>query len=369
MEKFIFKCTNCLETYTPSLNILGCSKCNSPLIVEYIDMKKNSILNDYIPLPLNRVSNVTLGEGNTPVIKMEKISKLIGLDNLFTKLEFLNPTGSFKDRGSQIMLSVISENKIHEIVEDSSGNAGASISAYCARVGVKANIFVPSSAPLAKVEQIKVYGGNIHKIEGPRENATIEAFNYCKENNLIYASHNASPYFLEGIKTFAYEVFNQCSNNFPDHIVIPVGNGSLILGTFFGFKELYEAGLINKIPKLHAAQSANIMPIASAFNGEDWNDSMATHTIAGGISSINPPRKLQILNALKQSKGTALAISDKEILRYQKLLSTLEGLYIEPTSAVAFAAIEKMFFDKTINISENILVPITGLGLKDKPPV
>ena len=182
MEKFIFKCTNCLETYTPSLNILECSKCNSPLIVEYIDMKKNSILNDYIPLPLNRVSNVTLGEGNTPVIKMEKISKLIGLDNLFTKLEFLNPTGSFKDRGSQIMLSVISENKIHEIVEDSSGNAGASISAYCARVGVKANIFVPSSAPLAKVEQIKVYGGNIHKIEGPRENATIEAFNYCKEN-------------------------------------------------------------------------------------------------------------------------------------------------------------------------------------------
>ena len=367
MEKFIFKCTNSLKTFDPSLNILECSKCKTPLIIVYIDLQK--ISNEYIPLPLNLTNNVSLGEGNTPIIRMDKFSKLLGLDNLFTKLEFLNPTGSFKDRGSQVLLSVICENKINEIVEDSSGNAGASISAYSARAGVKANIFVPTSAPIAKIEQIKVYGGNIHKVQGPRENATIEALNYCRKNNLIYASHNASPYFLEGIKTFAYEVFNQCSNNFPDHIVIPVGNGSLILGTFFGFKELYEAGFVDKIPKLHAVQSTNIMPIVSAVNGEDWDDSMATQTVAGGISSIAPPRLLQILNALEQSKGTALAITDEEILRYQKLLSTLEGLYIEPTSAVAFAGLGKMLNDKVINKSDNILVPITGLGLKDKPPV
>ena len=366
MKRFIFKCTNCSKSFIPSLNILECLECNKPLIIEYCNLQKLS--NSNIPLPFDNNYNVTLGEGNTPIIKMNRSSQLLGLDNLFAKLEFLNPTGSFKDRGSQVLISVIFENNINEIVEDSSGNAGASIASYAARSGVKANIFVPSSAPAAKIEQIKVYGGDIHKIQGPRENATIEALNYCKENNLIYASHNTSPYFLEGMKTFAYEVFNQCLNNFPDHIVIPVGNGSLLLGSFIGFKELYDAGLIKKIPKLHAVQSTNIMPIVSAFNNLDWNESLSCETIAGGISSINPPRLLQILDVLEKSKSSAIAISDKDILRFQRLLSSIEGIYMEPTSAVAFAGLEKMLVDKVIHKSDIVLIPITGLGLKDRAP-
>ncbi|MBN18176.1 MAG: threonine synthase [Chloroflexi bacterium] len=367
MEKYIFKCTNCSKIFKPSLSTLECFSCNDPLIIEYNNTRK--ISSDYIQLPLKSKYNLTLGEGNTPIIKMDKFSRLFGLDNVFAKLEFLNPTGSFKDRGSQILLSVICENKINEIVEDSSGNAGASISSYSARAGVKANIFVPSSAPLAKINQINVYGGKIHKVEGPRENATKEALNYCRENNLIYASHNASPYFLEGIKSFAYEVFNQCTNNFPDHIIIPVGNGSLILGAFLGFNELYKFGFLNKIPKLHAIQANNIMPITSAFNNQCWEGSMASQTIAGGISAINPPRLLQILNVIKQTSGSSFAISESEILKYQKLLSKLEGIYMEPTSAVPFASIENLINAKIINQSDNILIPITGLGLKDKPPV
>ena len=172
MEKYIFKCTNCSKIFKPSLSTLECFSCNDPLIIEYNNTRK--ISSDYIQLPLKSKYNLTLGEGNTPIIKMDKFSRLFGLDNVFAKLEFLNPTGSFKDRGSQILLSVICENKINEIVEDSSGNAGASISSYSARAGVKANIFVPSSAPLAKINQINVYGGKIHKVEGPRENATKE---------------------------------------------------------------------------------------------------------------------------------------------------------------------------------------------------
>ena len=146
---------------------------------------------------------MSLNEGGTPCVELSATGRMLGLTQLFAKLEFLNPTGSFKDRGTAIMMSAAREHGVTEVVEDSSGNAGASVSAYAARAGIKAHVFAPSNAPQAKLQQIRVYGAETHLIEGSREATTEAALGYQKAGELVYASHNMSPYFIEGTKTLA----------------------------------------------------------------------------------------------------------------------------------------------------------------------
>ena len=167
----------------------------------------------------------------------------------------LNPTGSFKNRGSGVLMSLAVEAGVTEVVEDSSGNAGASIAAYAARAGIGAHIFAPSSAPSAKLDQIAVYGATTHLIEGNRQDVTDAAMEFAGHNSIVYASHNLSPYFTEGTKTFAYEIVEQFNGGLPEHIVIPVGNGSLLIGAHRGFSEMKPRGAISAIPKLHAIQA------------------------------------------------------------------------------------------------------------------
>lgn len=278
------------------------------------------------------------------------------------------PTGSFKDRGATVLLSALKEAGITEIVEDSSGNAGASIAAYAARAGVAAHIFAPASAPQPKIRQLKVYGAHIHLIDGPREAATKAAMAYVAERGLSYASHNLSPYFLEGTKTFAYEIVEQFSAPPPAHIVIPVGNGSLLIGAWKGFQELRRAGRIATAPRLHAVQALAVRPIAAAFLGEVWRPASDATTIAGGISVSDPPRLAQALGVVQASGGTACAVSDDRIRHWQAILARNEGIFAEPTSAAAFAGLEALAQEGIIQPDDRVVVPVTGMGLKDAPP-
>ena len=188
---------------------------------------------------------------------------------MVAKLEFMNPTGSFKDRGTATMLSVAMEHGVEAVVEDSSGNAGASVSAYAARAGIEAHVFAPATAPEAKMGQIRVYEASTHPTPGPREASTEAAVDFQRQHGMVYASHNLSPYFVEGTKTFAYEVTHRWAAG-PDHIVIPVGNGSLLLGAWKGYLELISQGAVAQMPKLHAIQAEAVMPLAAAFMGTDW---------------------------------------------------------------------------------------------------
>jgi threonine synthase len=307
-----------------------------------------------------------MGEGATPVAPLAALGKRLGLDALFGKLEFQSPTGSFKDRGSTVLISVLREMGVAEVVEDSSGNAGASIAAYATRAGITAHIFAPASAPLAKLQQIHVYGAKVHLIEGPREAATQAAVDYVAQRGLVYASHNLSPYFLEGTKTFAYEVADQC-RPLPQHIVIPVGNGSLLIGAWRGFLELRAKGAISRTPRLHAIQADAVQPIAAAYFGREWRPG-AARTVAGGISVAQPPRLRQALRAIQETGGTSVAVPDEAILRWQMALAREEGIYAEPTSAAAFAGVDLLMQRGVIAADEPVLAPITGMGLKDAPP-
>ena len=188
------------------------------------------------------------------------------------------------------MLAVAHELGVREVVEDSSGNAGASVAAYSARAGIKAHIFAPATAPAAKLRQIRVCGAEVHSIEGPREAATDAAVAFCNENDLVYASHAWSPFFFEGTKTFAFETARHYGGEPPAHIVFPVGNGGLFLGAWRGFEELLAAGHIDRMPRLHAVQAANVMPIAAGFMGLAWEKAGMQPTMAGGISVAAPAR-------------------------------------------------------------------------------
>lgn len=361
-------CTECGKSHEADMHALGCAKCGAPLDVEYESNDAHSVgwSGFDMPVPYHSVAPVvSMGEGDTPLVLLPTIAEELGTSDLYGKLEFMNPTGSFKDRGTATMLSVAVEHGVSEVVEDSSGNAGASVSAYSARSGMKAHVFAPSTAPVAKLGQIRVYGAETHAVPGPREASTDAAVGFQRENGLVYASHNLSPYFVEGTKTFAYEVADQM-RPLPDHVVIPVGNGSLLMGCWKGFSELIASGAIGGMPKLHAIQAEAVMPIAAAFAGVEWSPGEAT--LAGGIAVGAPPRKNQVLRAVRESGGVVLAVSDDSIVRWQKRLAASEGIFAEPTSAAAFAGVESLLGQGHIQSNETVLAAITGFGLKDALP-
>jgi threonine synthase len=258
---------------------------------------------------------------------------------------------------------------VTELVEDSSGNAGASVSAYAARAGVKAHVFVPADAPQAKLRQIRIYGAEVHPIEGLRDAVTAAAMVYHRQQGLVYASHMLSPYFAEGTKTFAYEVAQQFDGALPDHIVFPVGNGSLFIGAFKGFCELQAAGHTGKIPRLHCVQARNVMPLVAAFTGQAWDPEAASRTVAGGIAIAAPSRQEQILDILRLVEGTAVAVEEPSIVQMQLDLAKQEGIFAEPTSAAAFAGLEEIAKQGVIRENDTVLVPVTGFGLKDEVPL
>ena len=361
-------CGACGAGHAPDMKTLECSDCDGPLDAEYTGPGTSLDVAGYnAAMPFSDAASMpTLGEGDTPVVGLMELGGALGLDRLDAKLEYMNPTGSYKDRGTVVMLAVARELGVGEVVEDSSGNAGASVSAYSARAGIKAHIFAPATAPAAKLRQIRVYGAEVHSIEGPREAATEAAVAFCDERDLVYASHAWSPFFFEGTKTFAFETAGQYGGEPPAHIVFPVGNGGLFLGAWRGFNELLDGGHIDRIPRLHAVQAANVMPIAAGFMGRAWDKAGMQPTMAGGISVAAPARGAQVVDVIRRANGAAVAVDEEEISAMQRALARDEGIFAEPTSAAAFAGVRRLMEDGVVAPGESVLVPVTGSGLKDE---
>ena len=372
MSHIDLACTRCGRGHEPTMSALRCESCQEPLVVRYRAGYKaaHRWAGSPFPAPFHGSPwQIGLGEGNTPVIAMQSTGETLGLQRLHAKLEYMNPTGSFKDRGTAVMMSMAKEQGISQVVEDSSGNAGASVAAYAARAGIEAHVFAPASTPPAKMQQIVVYGARTHSIDGPREAATDAAAAFYEERGLVYASHNLSPFFLEGTKTFAYEVARQMEEAMPDHVVIPVGNGGLLIGAWLGYQEMLASGRVRRAPRMHAIQARAVMPVAAAFAGEAWSPEPGARTIAGGIAVGAPPRLRQVLDVLRSSGGQSLAVGDESIVAWQKALAARDGIYCEPTSAAAFAGLEILVNEGHIGPDDVVLVAVTGIGLKDDPPV
>lgn len=310
-------------------------------------------------LPVRHEKNiVSLGEGFTPLVE----TKIYGL-SVLCKLEFLMPTGSFKDRGTTALVSVLKEMGMKSVIEDSSGNAAASLAAYCAKAGISCKLFVPAHASAAKLKQIELYGAELIRVKGPRENAAKAAQQEAQKS--YHAGHYYNPFVLEGLKTLAYEIYEQLGWQAPDGLIFPTGHGTFLIGAYRGFKELLAAGLVKKLPKLYAIQAGACAPLYKAFAHKTQAELpgiQAEKTVAEGISIVRPVRWRQILQAIWETGGTVGIVSEEEILHAQKELAH-QGLYVEPTSAVAVAFLKKLKPKR----GELILLPLTGSGLKSVP--
>jgi len=277
------------------------------------------------------------------------------------KQDYLFPTGSFKDRGASVLVSKIKELGIKKVIIDSSGNAGCAVSAYCARAGIECMVLVPENASEEKLIQIKKYGAKLFVVQGDREDTAQVALKMAEK--IYYASHYYNPYFFHGTKTFAYEVAEQLNWNTPDAMVLPIGNGTLLLGAYIGFSELYQQKIIKRIPKLIGVQSTSCAPLFYMLkhNINKIPDLNIKRTIAEGIAIDKPPRANQIIEMVKKTRGTIITVSDSEIKNTLKEVYK-QGIYIEPTSGVGVAGVKKYL--KIANKKEFIVSTFTGHGLK-----
>ena len=323
-----------------------------------IDTTKRSVWRYAKALLVDAQDAVTLGEGWTPLV----CGKLDGIA-VTMKLEFMMPTGSFKDRGMTTLISYLKSRGIKSVLEDSSGNAGASMAAYSAAAGMQSRILVPETASYPKIAQMAATGADVVTIKGSRQDVADAALRYAKE--IFYASHNWQPFFLEGTKTLAYELWEQLGFDIPDNIVFPVGYGSNVCGCERGFAELKRRGEIDRMPRLFGVQAANCAPLYEAYKaGADaLVPTNVTATVAEGIASSRPTRTREVLRAVRDSGGSMVAVSEDEIVSALDVLAR-QGLYVEPTSAAGAAGLRQLIKTNVIAPEQTTVLVLTGSGLK-----
>lgn len=290
---------------------------------------------------------ISIGHMHTDILPL----KVNGIEFLL-KTENLLPTGSFKDRGAYTLINEIRKVGIKKITIDSSGNAGAAVAAYAAAAGMDCTVYVPRGTSPDKLRQIRAYGAHIIEAEGGRTGA-CEAVK-ANLGNAYYASHVYNPLFIDGMKQIAFEIYEQLGHHVPEYIFLPVGNGTMLLGLYYGFME------IGHLPRLVPVQSKHCAPLYEAFN--NLKPSTHTDTIAEAIRVEAPKRMQEMLEAVKNSGGDVLIVEDEQIAEAKKLLGH-HGIYVETTSAAALAG-ATMIFGSAKPDNYRVVIPLTGNGLK-----
>ena len=360
-----FSCGACGRAYEAQDFPFCCPDCGGlyelhfPLVVEMPDTsgstrwglwRYRSMLHLPPDTPL-----VSLGEGGTPLLAYNLDGR-----NVYFKCEHLNPTGSFKDRGTAVIVSALLAEGISEAVEDSSGNAGASFAAYCSRAGIRARIYIPEYASGPKRIQIESVGAEVVSVPGPRSAASIAARKYA-ETGTAYASHAHLPHVQAGLATLAVELVEQlgCS---PGAVVMPVGQGTLLLGVAIGFQSLVAMGMVDVMPQMVGVQARACAPIWAAQEfGSQGQDSMSeSETVAQGIRIAKPLRKAAVLDAVRRSGGRMLVVDESQIQTGRDVLATL-GFYVEMTSAVVWSALQQVLTE----LPDPVVAMLTGSGFKE----
>jgi threonine synthase len=358
-------CADCQQTYPLKTHHWHCQcggvfelKDGPAFVKDKIQRKEPSLWRYRAMLPLDQDEHiVSLGEGFTPLIETD----VYGL-KIHCKVEFLSPTGSFKDRGTAALISVLNGLGVRTVADDSSGNAGASLAAYAARAGMACEIYVPANASPPKRAQIAIYGARLIEVEGPRREAALAA-QEAVTRGVYYASHYYNPFTLQGLKTIAYEIWEQLGGRGPDNLVLPTGHGTLLLGAYQGFIDLLEASLIDRLPRLFAVQALGCAPLYEAYRrgADEVSPVEEDETLAESIRIPHPVRGRQILAAIRQTGGAVLAADDERIEQAHRELAQ-RGFYVELTSAAPVAALNELHHTTTAD--QVTVVPLTGSGFK-----
>jgi threonine synthase len=357
-----FRCAGCGATIDATQPVWQCPDCNAELTIEYHAPARQSESRgtglwrfaDDLPVPVPS-DGTFLGEGDTPLVPVE-----IDGHRIYLKLDSQLPTGSFKDRGAAVLAQYLRLIGVSRIIVDSSGNAASAMSAFAAAIGLACTVYVPASASPGKLMQARAYGAQVIPVEGSRDDVATAAQDAADaDRSASYASHNWHPVFVEGVKTWAFEVFEQLGTLRPDWMFVPTGGGSAFVGAWRAV-----ANSANPTPRLVACQPAACAPVVNAFAaGAEITRVEAEPTIAEGTKITLPSRPMQIQQALRETSGNAVAV-DEALLRETVRLLWSKGFYVEPTAALGVAAFRAAVKHGWVDPDETIVAHITGHGLK-----
>jgi threonine synthase len=368
-------CKSCGAKYDAAADsILGCEKCGGLLGVDYdvssVSLSRNNLdpnkrmwqFSELLPLAPGE-EPLTLGEGGTPLVlgaKPQSSAKLA------FKVDYVNPTGSFKDRGAALLLTKARSEGAKAVVIDSSGNAAAAVSAYSASASIDCHVFVPATTSPDKLRQILAYGARLTKVEGTREDVLKAAKAAAAQSGSYYCGFQFNPFAAEASKTVAYEIAQQRGWDAPDYVILPMGTGGLAIGCAKGFSDLVKLGWISQQPKIIGAQAEGCAPLVRALR--DGGSKMVPvehpHTVAEGLKIGNPYRWPFVVEEIARTGGTAVAVSEPEIRHACEVLAKAEGLYAEPSGAVSFAAYQKLSGENAFSRDDEVVCVLTGSGLK-----
>lgn len=328
-----------------------------------------AFVSKYLPfMPIKNYERfVSLSDGATPLIKSRKLGKKLGI-NLYFKYEGQNPTGSFKDRGSALDITMARELGAKAITVASTGNMAASCACYAAAAGIPCFVFVPEGAPPSKLAQVISYGGKIVQVKGSFNDAVNLAERVAEKLGFYLAGDYA--FRVEGQKTAVFEIIDQLFYRVPDMIIVPMGCGTNMASYGKGLSEYRELGLINKMPQLVGSQAEGVSPIVQSFkNGQDFITPFTkTDTVSSAIAIGDPLDGIKAMKAIRDTKGTAVAVSDSETLVAQYELAKEEGLFVESSSATSYATLKKLVNERSL-AGKTVVCVLTGNGLKDTAPM
>ncbi len=376
------ECANCHKNYEANQLLNLCAECGKPLLVRYdLEKAKQTLTKDALPsrrsnlwryrevLPVENLENiVSFGEGWTPLIETKKLAENLPIKlNLFIKDEGQNPTQSFKARGMTAAVSMAKELGVKKVAVPSAGNAAGALAAYAARAGMEAFIFMPSDTPQANIIECEQTGANVTLIDGLITDCGAEVARRKDAEGWFDVSTLKEPYRVEGKKTMGYELAEQFKWNLPDVILYPTGGGTGLIGMWKAFDEMEKMGLIGaKRPRMVSVQSETCAPIVRAFHaGKRFADEFENaETVASGLRVPKAIGDFLIIDALHESNGTAVAVSDDELVKAVKEIGAAEGIFCAPEGAACLPALRKLIEQDLVKENETVVIFNTGAGVK-----
>jgi len=377
-----YKCIACSKTQSVDYTDFVCPSCggNLQITYDYVKIRDEFVPDyDYAPfLPVKKLdAPFPLKVGRTPLIAAPRLGESLGLRNLYLKDETPNPSASTKDRASAIALRRAMDIGARTVAVASTGNAGSSLACLAAALDVRAVVFVPESAPVAKLTQALAFGATVLAVRGNYDDAFDLCLKASDEFGWFNRSTGYNPFTREGKKTCAYEIWEDLGRVVPDRVVVSSGDGNLLSGMWKGWRDLHAADLIDRLPKIDCAQSENSAAICSTVrrlrnqgdSKPDWStvvvDQVKATTVADSISVDRPRDGLAAVKSILQSGGEAITVPDKEILAAIPEIARSTGVFPEPAAAAPWAAVKQMAKDKTIDADELVVCLVSGSGLKD----